>query len=1038
LARKRVFVGIDLGTTNSAVAYLHPPKRKRDLPEVHLFQVPQLTAPGTVTPRPVLPSFLYQPGEFDLSAEQRRLPWEDTAADTPLVGELARVEGSKVPARLVASAKSWLCHPGVDRTARILPWGAPPEVPKLSPVEVSARYLRHVLLAWNAAVKAGTLDADYLEKQPVVLTVPASFDEVARELTVEAARQAGLGGEGLHELVLLEEPQAAFYSWLVDHERTWQEQVKGGELLLVCDIGGGTTDFSLLRVREEESGELVLERTAVGEHLLLGGDNMDLALARVAEEKLTGGTALASGGSNVSGRGPLDAREWQALTLACRAAKEQLLGPPESAPPLVTLTLAGRGSRLIGGTTSVDLRGLEARQAVLEGFFPITALAEAPQRRARGGLQEWGLPYAADPAVSRHLAAFLRRHAPPYAAMAHPDRVLFNGGVLNSAALQKRIIDVLEAWQAEGAGSEESAPRPPAPTVLRSHSLDLAVARGAAYYGLVRQGRGVRIHGGSPRAYYIEIEAAAAASGSAASAAAARAADRFTALCLCPRGMVEGQETELGSADLHVVTNRPVRFRLWSSSTRAGEKAGQLVDLARSEEALTELPPIYTVLRTAAPGGTLSPGAAAGAERTLPVKLRALLTEIGTLKLWLEATGAVAGTSNDKWRLEFDLRGSTGPAPSPAAAAAGAEPGGVGAAASVAGAADTTATSGTDAALGEWQKRLDDASALIREVFSRKSNLPVPPAGLMKALEERLGAGRAAWPTPVLRALWETVREVKDGGQHSAEHEARWLNLAGFCLRPGFGYPLDDWRVKEAWRAFNTTLHNSSDIATRLEWWILWRRVSGGLRRTQQDEVYKRLLPYVVPEAVKKRAWRKPPPPQEVTAMWQTAASLERVGPGAKRLLGDALMPRLEKRKADFGYWVIGRLGARVPLYGPVENVIDPSVARGWAERLLAAPWSKPDDAAMALAQLCRRSGDRARDIDETLRQKVMARLSQVEGGARLVELIQAPVELDTREERFLFGDSLPSGLRLLPQAEPEPGGPTEPQVDAELVSDEV
>ena len=468
----RYLVGIDLGTTNSAVAFVdlhHKPKAGSAAAKT--FPVPQLVAAGRTEARPLLPSFLYWPGEHDLPPGSTALPWQPDATD--VVGLFAREHGAKIPGRLVSSAKSWLSHPGVDRAAPLLPFGGPPEVPKLSPLEVSAAYLRHIVHAWNHA--PGRKPDEHLEDQPVVLTVPASFDDVARNLTADAAKQAGL-----KNLVLLEEPQAAFYAWLGTHTPKEAGQLKPGMRCLVVDVGGGTTDFSLIRVGEDQ-GELTFERDAVGDHLLLGGDNMDLALAKSVEAKLPGGR--------------LEAGQFGALLQACRAAKEALLSPtpPESVP----VTVVGRGRSVVGGTVSHALTADEVKAALFDGFFPAVPFDAEPTRAARSGLQEMGLPYVADPAVTKHLAAFLRGHVP---AGERVDAVLFNGGVFTPKALQDRIIEVMRPWF-------ETPDKPWKPLVLTTPSLDLAVAWGAAFFGWLKQSGGRRIGGGIPRSYYIGVEA---------------------------------------------------------------------------------------------------------------------------------------------------------------------------------------------------------------------------------------------------------------------------------------------------------------------------------------------------------------------------------------------------------------------------------------------------------------------------------------------------------------------------------------------------
>ena len=477
MTRSRYIVGIDLGTTNCAVAYVDTKGRDRPAADIRMFDVPQLVAPGESAPRSMLPSFLYLTGGPELPAGAARLPWSD--GGDRIVGEFARLQGARVPSRLVSSTKSWLCHPGVDREADILPWGSPPEIKRVSPVEASAAYLRHIRDAWNDHF-ARDDPARRLEQQEVVLTVPASFDEAARELTLGAAKKADLAS-----ITLLEEPQAAFYCWIVSHQDRWQREVRAGELILVCDIGGGTTDFSLITVVEALTGP-GFRRVAVGDHLMLGGDNIDLALAHQVEKKL-GGVRL-------------DTEQWSALRFACRTAKEKLLIEQQPLLERWPVTIAGRGSRIIGGSIQSELTRQDVQAIALDGFFPRTNRDEEPQRGSRLGLQEFGLPFVADPAVPKHLSAFLRRHRGEAIGQgghqgqdrpARPDAILFNGGALTPDSVRNRIVEVVASWFRDDPGPAYS------PRVLTNISLDLAVAQGAAYYGVVRRGGGIRIGGGT-------------------------------------------------------------------------------------------------------------------------------------------------------------------------------------------------------------------------------------------------------------------------------------------------------------------------------------------------------------------------------------------------------------------------------------------------------------------------------------------------------------------------------------------------------------
>ncbi len=609
----RYVVGIDLGTTHTALSYLERASVDAASPSSPaVFAVPQLTARGTVEARELLPSFLYLPHE---SEGAQALPWD--AGRAFAVGHFARSRGAEAPGRLVSSAKSWLSHPGVDRRAAVLPAGSTDITPdaRVSPVEASFRYLEHLGEAWDQAHPN-----EALRDQEIVLTVPASFDATARELTVEAAYAAGL-----ENVTLLEEPQAALYAWLDRRGEAWRKELKPGDLLLVIDVGGGTSDFSAIAA-VDEGGSLGLERVAVGDHILLGGDNMDLALAYAVRQRL-----------KAEGK-ELDAWQLNALVHACRAAKEELFASPAQAE--ATVVIAGRGSKLVGGSLRTTLPRADLERVLVDGFFPVVESSARPVGRARAALTTMGLPYASDPAITRHLAAFLGRQAGATAGLAGfaagaaltPTAVLFNGGVMKAAPLQQRLIDVLGKW-----ASERGVP---APRVLGGADLDLGVARGAAVYGAARHGRGVRIRGGTARAYYVGIESAAPA--------VPGFEPPVTALCVAPFGMEEGEQADLPAGEeLGLVVGEPVRFRFFGSSDRRDDRVGTAVDDA--PDRLEELAPIEV---------TLPPeGRPAGA--VVPVSLRASVTEVGTLEL--EAVARQPRVPDERWKIELNVRGD-GPA----------------------------------------------------------------------------------------------------------------------------------------------------------------------------------------------------------------------------------------------------------------------------------------------------------------------------------------------------------------------------------------
>jgi hypothetical protein len=610
LAAKYI-VGIDLGTTNSALARCDVASAEEEA-RIEVLGIPQLVNPNEVAERALLPSFLYLPGEFDFPKGSLALPWDSEPKFA--IGELARKRGAESPNRLIASAKSWLSYAAVNRSAPILPWQAPEEVPKLSPVEASSQFLQYLRTVWDSG-EAGAQAGVPLAEQEVLLTVPASFDEEARELTRRAAEQAGYG-----QITLLEEPQAAFYAWLESHGDEWRERIKVGDLVLVCDVGGGTTDFSLIAVSEED-GELVLKRVAVGDHILLGGDNMDLALARVLQQRLE-----ASGYR-------IDTWQLHGLWHQCRIAKETLFESPNTKKHPVTLL--GKGTKLVGGTIKAELEREDLDRVLVEGFFPKVASGEMPARQRRVGFQELGLPYAADPAVTKHLARFLTeqvRNSPEEAGirrgssgMACPTHVLFNGGVMKAAVLRDRVVEVLSGWL-----REEGFEALDQEHVLGANDLEHAVARGAAYYGKARRGRGVRIRSGASRTYYIGIESAMPA--------VPGMEAPLKALCVLPFGMEEGTEAAIPGREFGLVVGEPAEFRFLSSSVRKQDQPGNLLEDWSGE--IAELSPLEVTLTLNGQQGTV-----------LPVRLETRVTELGTLEVW-----CVSRDGANRWKLELNIR----------------------------------------------------------------------------------------------------------------------------------------------------------------------------------------------------------------------------------------------------------------------------------------------------------------------------------------------------------------------------------------------
>ncbi len=947
----RYLIGIDLGTTNSALAYIDLSSGKGGTvaaPAIRSFAMPQLVAPGEVAPRPLLPSFLYLPGAHDLPAGATALPWNSQSDYA--VGEFARNHGAKVPGRLATSAKSWLCHAGVDRSAPLLPWSAPPDVQRISPVEASMRYLRHMVEAWNHQM--ASKHPEYrLEKQSVVLTVPASFDDVARTLTVDAARKAGI-----EKVTLLEEPQAAFYCWLATHTPQEAAQLKPGDHCLVVDVGGGTTDFSLIQAGEE-NGALTFLRQAVGDHLLLGGDNMDLALAKFIEVKLPSA-------------GKLDAAQYGALTQACRQGKEILLSP--NPPDKFSVSVMGRGRSVIGGSLHATLTAADVRRTILEGFFPLAKRDAEPTRGARAGLHEMGLPYVNDPAITRHLASFLKKHLAVEGTTQAPTALLFNGGVFTASALRDRVVETLQSWFADALPNWR-------PLVLTNPSLDLAVAWGAAHFAWLKHTGGRRIGGGIARSYYVGIE-----TGKQAAEGASATAGSVAVLCVVPQHLEEGQEITLPQPELELSLGLPVMFPLYSSTVRAGDKAGDLHRVAPTQ--LLQLPPLHTVLRGGKRSGT----------RSVPVTLAARCTEIGTLELW-----CVAKDGHNRWRLEFNVRDIVRDADESADDA------------------DKSARVVTDV----WPEELVQAAATrIRAVYTggvhaAQEVREFDPKQLTNELEAALDAGRDRWPTGLCRRLWDFLADAADQRRLSPAHLSRWYNLVGFSLRPGFGDPMDRYRVEQLWKLLHSTPKGAKPGLALPEggadFWIMWRRVAGGLTTALQNTLFNRLRPVLLPKSNPAK-----PPANEYTEMWRAAASLERLDLKAKELLGDAVLKTCKRSPTPpHAFFALTRLGARVLLYGPLNSVLHPQVVQKWIDAILPfEPTHQSESTAWAfcLTQLARKSGQRAIDIDDHHRLQVLNALNAQSVPVHWVRMVEDVLELEADEQSQMFGEALPIGLRLL------------------------
>ncbi|MBC2716258.1 MAG: hsp70 family protein [Desulfobacteraceae bacterium] len=918
LENKKNIIGIDLGTTNSAVSYVDLTNDALKNRGIKLFKVPQLTGAGEISPLPVLPSFCYIPGKYDITEDSIRLPW--VSDEINFVGKFARDHGAKVPSRLVLSAKSWLCHSNADRRAKILPWGSGEDVYKISPVQATASYLKHIRMSWNST--KGDDDDFYLENQMIIITVPASFDEVARDLTIEASKLAGL-----RNVTLLEEPLAAFYSWLIRHEQNWQDFIKPGELVLVCDVGGGTSDFTLITLRETE-GTPRFERIAVGDHLILGGDNIDLALARYVEKQFKQSNQLSSD-------------RWKTLCHLCRQAKENILNEGKESE---TITMMGEGSSLIGGTLTARLKRSKLEEIVLDGFFPVIENHDPMAKKIQKGISEFGLPYETEPAITRHIGIFLEKHKADVKKILDkkpfPDLILFNGGSLKSQLIQKRIQDSVQRWFDE-AGSRR-------PSILENSVPDLAVALGAAYYGLVKTGKGVRVGSGSARSYYLGFERKNGT-----------AQVKKSAVCLVERGLDEGSQISLPDKKFQVLANQPVSFDLYSSTYRSGDRSGDEILI---DDTLTPLPPLQTVIQFGQKG----------IKKEIPIQVEAEFSEMGVLFLWCRSL-----STSHRWRLQFQLRDTAG------------KP-------------EVQDYEVFDSAI------IDSAVSDIRLSFSPNFE-SATLIQLMKTISKTVGRAKEKWPLALIRRLGDELLDGIDARKFSAEHEIRWLNLAGYCLRPGFGDGMDDQRIQALWKIYTQGIHYKKNLQVNNEWWILWRRVAAGLTPGKQRQFIQDLRALLMP----KKGTKVRISNQERIEIWMAVANMERLTVKDKIEYGRLLLSELHPKKSRPPLlWAISRIGARELLYGPIDRVVPPKEVESWITHILEKEWTNPKPVGAALAQMARKTGDRMRDSDPMIMDQVIQWLRK-EDLKTEINFLTSVKPMETVEESTIFGESLPSGIVL-------------------------
>ena len=916
-------IGIDLGTTHCCVAYVDMVD-PRGL--VHSFKIPQLTAEGSIDSLSMLPSFCYLTSPYEWPEGSLKLPW--TTPKSYFVGQFAQRHGAKVPTRLVQSAKSWLCHAGSNRRDNILPLESADEEFKISPVQASSRYLAHIRDAWNQSIAKGVVDAEF-EHQDIILTVPASFDEIARTLTIEAAREAGLVN-----ITLLEEPQAAFYSWIAQNPK---HNLPIGSSILVCDVGGGTTDFSMIEVVSKE-GQVSFQRMSVGDHLLLGGDNMDAAIAHFIENRL-----------NASGTELTTTQRLQ-LTHEARSAKETLLSSMDD-NEIYRLIIQGSGSGVIQNTIVQEISRLDLKRLLNEGFLQQYPWLEALQLRRNIGMRTMGLPYEAESSITKHLAHFLSMSKSTEQESAKPDFILFNGGVMKSSLFRDSILTSLKNWFPEKTLAE-----------LPSYNLDLALARGAAYYGKSRRGLGVKIGGGIARSYYLVLDVKDS-----------HGKIEQKALTLLPRGSDEGSMYEPETI-FSLTPNTPVSFQLCTSHVRLQDTQGELVDIDPNEMNL--LPPIQTVLRYGKQHvGDIN-------QEKIPVQIQISLTPIGTLSLNLKSI-----KTDHLWSLEFQVSKASGHEH------------------------HTSRSSITAIDQTFDAKYLITAQNVIEQVYVHS----MKPQQLVESLEDAIHMKRKDWPISVIRNLADSVLRVGESRKKSSAYEERWWNILGFLMRPGYGYPLDDYRIKELWKIILSDFKSKSiSLETQIQMWICWRRISGGLSKGQQIQIAMDLINSVLNKKgylleIKTKGEQYP-----YTEKIRTLGSLEMVDNSTKTRLGNALIARIAKGQASpVEFWAAGRIGARHLLYGSIVNVIPATVCEQWIDQLIASQIDHDEHLAFLFGQLARKTEHREINVSMKCIEKILKHFDDTDHASHLKEIMLNTTRLSQIEQERVLGDQLPSALTI-------------------------
>ena len=931
MAQAKFSIGIDLGTSNSALAFSPLAAERRS----EVLAIPQWDTAFTATDSSTLPSFLYLPEE----AVAAQIRGRGLSCGEWVVGRLAQRKASETPGRVAHSAKSWLCHHAADRSAPFLPWGSDElaREDKISPVLASALILKHLRAAWDARF-AGQGPGFQFDVQEITITVPASFDAAAQRLTLAAVQEAGFPDRTR----LIEEPQAAFYRWLEHQDgrnhpgADWQS---GVHHVLVIDVGGGTSDFSLFELSQPDGGgEPKIKRIAVSDHILLGGDNIDLAIAHLVEPRL------------VTGDGRLSPAQWDHLVARCRSLKESVLGNEGAPDEVFTVSVPGRSSRLIAGSLSAQLTRVELEELVLNGFFPGCRATDRP-RRALGAVREWGLPYAFDSAVTRHLAEFL--HGRP-----RVDAVLYNGSSLFPKRLRDRLGEQIALWQ-EGCR----------PEVLENAELDLAVARGAAYFGKLTHFEGRRIEAHAPRAVFLEThrEAAHGKSGD--------EAKRRSLVCILPRGAPPGEAFELSGLDLKLRINRPVRFQIHTSTRHAANKAGDVIDF--DPELFHTLPPLETIATVAQPARGELP-------RTIPVALDAKVNELGLLQV---SCRSLARGIRQSWPLEFNLRPHESGRPAPTGETA----------------SDGQTESGAvpDALAGAGER----IKTAFTEPLAKRDKLTA--ARLLQSLEQSLGCSKGDWNGLLVRGLWTSLEACQASRAISIDHEEAWLILAGFFLRPGFGVAMDESRIDALWRIVSAGL-SFPGKRTKLQEYILWRRVAGGLSQERQETLLAAEIDKIRDRIIC--------PPELIRML----GSFERLSHELKaelagRFIEMAVHLASERKHCAPYLAALGLLLNRTPFYSGPESVAPPDLVEQAYEAFRTFDWKDPEfaEAQGLFLRAARAVDDRRLDLPKSLRNKIADKLEKCGIAPVKTGRLRKAMPIERTERVSLFGEALPPGLIL-------------------------